>query len=82
MAKQTKKQAKGAPVQSWEARYYGQLVGRTITAVTIQGDGSARNPMPVLTLDNGLRVYVQCDAEGNGPGFLYGLPTPTTEATP
>lgn len=53
-------------------RYYGQMVGYTVTAVKVEEDGT-----PVLTIMNGkdgLEVGIMCDPEGNGPGFIDSLP--------
>ncbi len=72
--KQTKQQP---PKQTWEERYYGQLVGKTIKAVRFVGEG--QDAIPTLQLSDGRDVYVQADPEGNGPGFLYGLPFPASE---
>lgn len=57
------------PIPSaFEKNYYGKLAGRTITRIEWKDfEGRA---MPVLVLDNGKRVEVWSDAEGNGAGFL------------
>jgi len=56
--------------QTWEQRYYGQLVGKTVSAVLFSFG------LPVIRFTDGTEVAVQCDPEGNGPGFLMGLPQP------
>lgn len=53
-----------------EQRHYGMLVGRTIV-------GLVEDPYPNedradigFKLDNGKVVWIMCDPECNGPGFL------------
>ncbi|MHB8734243.1 MAG: hypothetical protein ACYC6M_02960 [Terriglobales bacterium] len=58
--------------QTWEHRYYAQLVGKTVARVVIDGS----NRWPIIGFTDGTEVVVQCDPEGNGPGFLMGLPQP------
>jgi hypothetical protein len=53
----------------WLKAYLAPLVGRTIRSVSVGSDG-----FPVLTLSDGQEVLVSRDEEGNGPGFLFGLP--------
>ena len=56
----------------WGA-YYGFMVGATVVAA--DGDSD----FPSFTLEKDGRRYeieVSRDPEGNGPGFLAGLPTP------
>jgi len=60
-------------------RYYRQLEGRTVVGTRIEGEVYGEEGFPVLVLDNGWRVIVQRDPEGNGPGFLAGLPRPAQE---
>lgn len=59
-------------MESWQLQYYSQLVGKRVEVVSISEDG-----FPTLVLDNGWRLEVSRDEEGNGPGFLFGIPTPS-----
>lgn len=52
-------------------KYYKALEGRTIKRTGINGDG-----FPFFVLDNGRTCQISQDEEGNGPGFLFGLPNP------
>ena len=64
-------------------KYYGQLVGGSITGFALEGDDEG-NEWPTFKVmikgKNGKRrqvtIEVSCDPEGNAPGFLFGLPTP------
>lgn len=62
-------------------KYYGQLVGSTITSagVVAEDDFGSVNFWPTIHIvtPNGdkLVLEVSQDPEGNGPGFLFGLPT-------
>lgn len=64
--------------QTFYRRYYSQLNGAHIESTTIDEDGW---PVLRVRLANGdrLDVGVSRDPEGNGPGFLDGLPTPAAE---
>lgn len=57
----------------WMRRYLKPLEGRTIKATGITPDG-----FPFFELDDGAVIEVSRDAEGNGPGWLFGLPQPQT----
>lgn len=79
MDKRTESQAR------WMGRYYGQLQGATIEKVTIAVDedpdfGTDIYPMLTVKFKDGqtAEILVFRDEEGNGPGFLQGLPTPRT----
>jgi hypothetical protein len=52
-------------------RYYAQLKGRKIIDAGLNADG-----WPFFKLDDGKVIEVSQDPEGNGPGFLFGLPDP------
>lgn len=59
-------------------RYYGQLEGATINKYLGMRDGF---PVFQVIVDDGGRGYlteieVSQDPEGNGGGFLFGLPSP------
>lgn len=55
----------------WLKKYLAPLKGRTIKTVGVSEDG-----FPFFTLDDGKKIEVSRDEEGNGPGFLFGLPVP------
>ena len=70
--------------EKWAKGYYSQLIGYTITQVKVEaemfgGMGEvwtrlvAEKKLPDGTTD---RLYLELsqDPEGNGPGFLFGLP--------
>ena len=65
------------------ADYYGSLVGATITKVTISDDDDEGNSWPQfdVTLKDGTKLELELsqDEEGNGPGFMFGLPTPNSK---
>jgi len=69
--------------------YYAALKGATITAAGVElgedehGTGNDCWPTITATLANGdkVKLEVSQDEEGNGPGFLFGLPMPTQEET-
>lgn len=52
-------------------KYYKHLEGRKILKTGLNKEG-----FPFFTLDDGSRIEVSQDPEGNGPGFLFGLPEP------
>jgi hypothetical protein len=56
------------------SRYYAALKGGTIVSV----DGGAEFPKFTVKTPSGelFEVEVSRDPEGNGPGFLFGLPAP------
>lgn len=56
---------------AWLKKYLAPLKGRTIKSVGVSEDG-----FPFFDLDDGSHVEVSRDSEGNGPGFLFGLPVP------
>lgn len=61
-------------------KYYGQLVGATIVSagVVAEDDFGSVNFWPTIAvkLANGMDIVLEVsqDPEGNGPGFLFGLP--------
>jgi hypothetical protein len=60
--------------KSWDHAYLVPLIGGEIVATGVSSDG-----FPKLTVKNGDKIYhleVSQDPEGNGPGFLFGLPRP------
>jgi len=57
--------------KKWMMKYLKPLEGRTIKKTGVDKDG-----FPYFTLDDGTKIEVSCDEEGNGPGFLFGLHVP------
>lgn len=55
----------------WMRKYLAPLVGRTIKETGVEEGG-----FPFFVLDNGNKIEISADEEGNGPGFLFGLPRP------
>lgn len=55
----------------WMVKYLSHLEGRKIIKVGISKEG-----FPFFTLDDKTKVEISMDEEGNGPGFLFGLPRP------
>jgi hypothetical protein len=68
--------------KEWLEKYLEPLKGATITEVEIKTKNEVGYPedWPVLTMkfnDGHVgEVEVSRDEEGNGPGFLFGLPMP------
>jgi len=60
-----------ADSKRWMVRYLCGLVGKTINRIGVNDEG-----FPYFELDDGTVVEVSRDSEGNGPGFLFGLPEP------
>lgn len=56
---------------SWMKKYLKPLEGRKIVKTGVNQDG-----FPFFILDDKSKIEVSSDEEGNGPGFLFGLPTP------
>ena len=63
--------------------YYGSLVGATITKATVSKADDEGNSWPTfnVTLKDGTKLELELsqDEEGNGPGFMFGLPTPNSK---
>ena len=67
--------------KDWKLAYYSQLKGATIVRVEIFDDdlfsGTDANwPVFVVKFEDGTMGELQLsrDEEGNGPGFMFGLP--------
>lgn len=58
-------------VEEFYDRYYRQLIGKKVTGIGCTADG-----FWFFVLDSGERIEISQDEEGNGPGFLFGLPIP------
>ena len=56
---------------SWMKKYLKPLEGKKIIKTGVNKDG-----FPFFTLNDGSKIEVSRDEEGNGPGFLFGLPDP------
>lgn len=65
----------GKNERSYYTRYYAGLKGLTITKTGVSADGF---PFFEAKAKDGTKykIEVSQDPEGNGPGFLFGLPTP------
>ena len=63
----------------WWRQYYGTLIGATVTAVRIDDDQWATI---VFKGKDGTeyKCEISRDEEGNGPGFMFGLPNPAPTA--
>ena len=62
----------------WLQSYLKTMVGGTIKSVGVTDDG-----FPFFVVQKGRDSYtveVSQDEEGNGPGFLFGLPVPAADA--
>lgn len=57
--------------KKWMIKYLSHLEGKKIVKV-----GVTKEDYPFFTLDDGSKIEVSRDEEGNGPGFLFGLPRP------
>ena len=72
----------GTPQERWMKGYYAELVGMTIVGVTITPDEFGGEPWLSIIAEkdneNGdierFTLAVSQDEEGNGPGFVFGLP--------
>jgi len=64
-------------------KYYTQLVGAKITGFELVQDEYDENTLwPTFTATKGKNTFtleVSQDEEGNGQGFIFGLPTPQAE---
>lgn len=72
-----------AQEQEYLQKYYSTLVGMTITDIAVvldltDGDWGDNWLVIQVTDNNGnrYRLEVSQDPEGNGPGFIFGLPRP------
>jgi hypothetical protein len=57
---------------TWLEKYLKGAEGRTIKKTEVNEEG-----FPRLILDNGFVLEISQDEEGNGPGFIFGLPDPS-----
>lgn len=67
------------PRYEFYANYYGQLEGCTITNTRVENEDGQLWPVLTVTTPDGevFSIEVSRDEEGNGPGFLFGLPVPS-----
>jgi hypothetical protein len=56
---------------TWLKKYVKHLEGKKILKTGVNKEG-----FPFFILDDGSEIEVSRDEEGNGPGFLFGLPSP------
>jgi hypothetical protein len=66
----------------WLLSYYSELMGYTVTKISIQHDDEDMfDAWPQIKMTHptkpDITIEVSRDQEGNGPGFLFGLPLPT-----
>jgi hypothetical protein len=81
MAKRKRQKKPEAKKPTYMAAYYRSLIGATVVHVELKEseDGWSREPWPVITVmkqGQKFELEVSQDYEGNGPGFLFGLPVP------
>ena len=72
--------------KSWHERYYEQLLGAKVIQVHVhkdESDDEHYSGWPTFLVEmpdgNHMTLEVSQDEEGNGPGFIFGLPTPVGE---
>ena len=60
--------------KAYVGAYYASMVGGVVEST----DGDAEFPVIKMRLPSGQRIKIEVsrDGEGNGPGFLFGLPEP------
>jgi len=67
--------------QEYTMKYYGSLVGCEVIKVQARYDEYDDRIWPVIYVrdpkGNIFELEVSQDPEGNGPGFIFGLPSPT-----
>ena len=74
----TKQEQRRLEERKFYTNYYTQLLGGQIADFTLTEDEEG-NQWPTFTVIVGKNTYkieLSQDEEGNGPGFLFGLPTP------
>lgn len=64
--------------RSWLQDYYAQLKGARVQGVELEQYEGKLYPVLEMVLEDSTVVTVEVsrDEEGNGPGFLHGLPRP------
>lgn len=67
------------PHYKFYSAYYSQLEGCTITHTRVKNEDGLLWPVLTITAPDGevFSIEVSRDEEGNGPGFLFGLPVPS-----
>lgn len=74
------------PNKEFLERYLKPLVGATVESVGANDDEDGYEPWPTITVRaaDGRRYELEIsrDEEGNGPGFVFGLPMPEPEEVP
>ena len=70
----------GIDLKKWWAKYLSPLIGGEITEVGTKSENDGDEYWPYLKVKTKdgrvIRLEVSQDEEGNGPGFLFGLPKP------
>jgi hypothetical protein len=61
----------GQGLKRFFEQYLKHLEGKKIVKTGVSADG-----FPWFQLDDGSKCEISRDAEGNGPGWLFGLPQP------
>lgn len=59
-------------------KYYNGLKGFTVESFYLNDSDKSIEPFPTFTLRKGnqvLTIEISRDSEGNGGGFIFGLPT-------
>jgi hypothetical protein len=55
---------------SFEEKHLKRLVGKTVVGLVRDGGSSYTDECWGLRFSDGTVAWIQCDPEGNGPGFL------------
>jgi hypothetical protein len=58
-------------MNEWTKKYLKPIVGKKIVKVDVSEDG-----FPQIFLNDGTTLEISRDEEGNGAGFIFGLPNP------
>ena len=77
----TRQEQRRLEEREFYTNYYTTLVGGQIADFTLKEDEEG-NQWPTFTIIVGINVYtveVSQDEEGNGAGFLFGLPDPKSK---
>lgn len=67
-------------VLTWTRKYYDKLIGMRIVGVSYkEEDGEVWVTAHARVGNEAFDLEFSCDEEGNRPGFVFGLPAPTTK---
>jgi hypothetical protein len=68
----------------WQKMYYGNLINCKVVGVKTEVDEYSSGVWPVILFEDQFgtifEATVSRDPEGNGPGFMFGLPEVSNEA--